>query len=59
MLKTKGNALFVEVMHELLEYPSDFWVRSWVEIQRDVGVIVEFASKKELLKAMFVKSSQL
>jgi hypothetical protein len=34
-------------------------VKSWIENKRDVGVIVEFASKKEFQKAMFGDSSQL
>ena len=42
----------MEVLRELLEHPTDTWVKSWVKIQRDVGTIATFASKKELQKAM-------
>ena len=41
------------------KFQSESWVKSWIENKRDVGVIVEFASKKEFQKAMFGDSSQL
>ena len=52
ILKSKSNTLLMEVLRELLEHPTDPWVKSWVEIQRDVGTIATFVSKKELQKAM-------
>ena len=52
ILKSKFNTLLMEVLRELLDHPTDPWVKSWVEIQRDVGSIAMFSSKKELQKAM-------
>ena len=52
ILKTKSNTFLMEVLREILEDPKDRWVKSWEEIQRDVGTIAKFGSKKELQIAM-------
>ena len=52
ILNSKLNSLLMEVLRDLLDHPTDPWVKSWMEIQKDVGSIAMFRSRKGLQKAM-------
>ena len=50
--KSKGNTALMSVLREVLKYPDEPWVRSWLNIQKDIGTISNYTSKKRLHKAL-------
>ena len=50
--KTKNNDMLIYVLRFLLKSPGDPWVKSWMNIQNDIGVIENYERKQALVKAM-------
>ena len=50
--KSKGNTVLMSVLREVLKYPDEPWAKSWLEIQKDIGIISNYTSKKLLHKAL-------
>ena len=57
--KTKNNDMLIYVLSVLLESPGDPWVKSWMNLQNDIGVIANYEHKQALVKAMSEKGSQV
>ena len=49
----------MSVLKKVLEHAGKPWFPSWMEIQRNVGIISEFSSKKLLQKTMVGQSEQI
>ena len=50
--RTKNNVVLISVLRHLLESPGDPWVKAWMNIQSDIGIIADFERKQLLVKAM-------
>ena len=50
--RTKNNIVLISVLRYLLESPGDPWVKAWMNIQSDIGIIADFERKQLLVKAM-------
>jgi len=50
--KEKNNDKLLAVLRHLLDAQGDPWVKSWMKIQRDIGLIMEYERKHVLVKAM-------
>ena len=50
--KEKNNDKLLAVLRHLLDAQGDPWVKSWMKIQRDIGLIMEYDRKHVLVKAM-------
>ena len=48
----KNNIKLIEVLWHLLDVPSDPWVKSWINIQKDIRVIMNYELKHVLVKVM-------
>ena len=48
----KNNIKLIEVLRHLLDVPSDPWVKSWINIQKDIRVIMNYELKHVLVKVM-------
>ena len=42
----------MSVLREVLKYPDEPWVKSWLKIQKDIGTISNYTSKKLLHNAL-------
>ena len=42
VVRSKHNEVLIKVLGELLDNRCDPWVKSWMSIQRDIGVISDF-----------------
>ena len=52
VVRSKHNGVLIKVLGELLDNRCDPWVKSWMSIQRDIGVISDFERRQDLVKAM-------
>ena len=50
--KKKNNDRLLAVLRHLLDVQGDPWVKSWMKIQNDIGMIMEYERKHVLVKAM-------
>ena len=50
--RTKNKVVLISVLRHLLESPGDPWVKAWMNIQSDIGIIADFKRKQLLVKAM-------
>ena len=48
----KKNDRLIAVLRHLLDVQGDPWVRSWMKIQNDIGMIMKYERKHVLVKAM-------
>ena len=56
--RTKNNIVLISVLGHLLESPGDPWVKAWMNIQSDIGIIADFERKQLLVKAMSDRAVQ-
>ena len=52
IVRSKQNEFLIKIMDKLLDNRCDPWVKSWMSIQRDVGVISDLERRQDLVKAM-------
>ena len=50
--KKKNNNRLLAVLRHLLDAQGDPWFKSWMKIQKDIGLIMEYERKHVLVKAM-------
>ena len=55
-VKNRTNPTIHQILKFLLTRPEDPWVKVWMNIQRDVGVLTNFSTRKELNKALIDRS---
>ena len=50
--RAKNNVVLISVLRHLVESPVNPWVKAWMNIQSDIGIIADFECKQLLVKAM-------
>ena len=50
--RVKHNPTLLAVLQELLRSQEDPWTKSWLDIQREIGIITNFQSKQALQNAL-------
>ena len=50
--KTKFNGVLLKVLQEQLNSPGDPWTKSWLGLQREIGVIPSFEIRSSLAKTL-------
>ena len=48
ILKTKRNPTLLKILRQSLEYPEDPYTKSWMKIESQIGLIVNFKKKSHL-----------
>ena len=56
IVNTKKNPILIKILREMLDYPLDPWTKSWMDIQSQVGNIMNFKTKKLLIQAITYKA---
>ena len=51
-VKSRTNPTVHKILQFLLTKPEDQWVRNWMRIQQDVGIITAYSTRKELNDAL-------
>ena len=55
-VKNRTNQTIHQILRFLLTRPEDPWVKVWMSIQRDVGILTNFNTRKELNQALIDRS---
>ena len=56
ILKTKRNLTLLKILRQSLEYPDDPYTKSWMKIESQIGLIVNFKKKSHLQAALTNKA---
>ena len=55
-VKHRTNPTVHKILQFLLTKPEDQWVQNWMRIQRDIGIITDYSTRKELNVALRERS---